>query len=64
MSIDWIGWSTERQEYRRARSNEAADENAVATFASRIMLNVRGLQEIRTISDFWYVSIRVLLGAG
>jgi hypothetical protein len=33
------------------RSNEAADEHAVATFAYRIMLNVRGLQEIRTISD-------------
>jgi hypothetical protein len=32
-------------------SIEAADENAVATFAYRIMLNVRGLQGIRTIRD-------------
>jgi hypothetical protein len=34
--LDWL--STERQEFWRARSNEAADENAVATFAYRIIL--------------------------
>jgi hypothetical protein len=39
------------QEFGAIRSNEAADENAVATFAYRIVLNVRGLQEIRTMSD-------------
>jgi hypothetical protein len=44
MSIDWIGWSTERQESWRARSNEAPDENDVVIFAYRIMLNVRGLR--------------------
>ena len=41
----------ERQSFDVARSNEAADENAVATFAYRIMLNVRGCREIRTRSD-------------
>jgi hypothetical protein len=37
--VCWNGKS-----FDSARSNEAADDNAVATFAYRIMLNVRGLQ--------------------
>jgi Multicopper oxidase len=55
-----LGGLLERQDFWRARSNEVTDENAVATFAYRITLNVRGLQGIRTISDSWFASIRVL----
>ena len=41
--MDWlVCWNG--KSFDAARSNEAADENAVATFAYRIMLNVRGLQ--------------------
>jgi hypothetical protein len=41
--MDWfVCWNGKT--FDAARSNEAADENAVATFAYRIMLNVRGLQ--------------------
>ena len=38
-SVCWNGKS-----FDAARSNEAAGENAVATFAYRIMLNVKGLR--------------------
>jgi hypothetical protein len=37
--VCWSGKS-----FDAAGSNEAADENAVATFAYTIILNVRGLQ--------------------
>jgi len=41
--MDWlVCWNG--KSFDAARSNEAADENAVATFAYRIMLNVRGFQ--------------------
>ncbi len=43
--VCWNGRS-----FEAARSNEAEDENTVATFAYRIMLNVRELREIRTIN--------------
>lgn len=41
--LDWLVYWNGKS-FDAARSNEAADENAVATFAYRIMLNVRGLQ--------------------
>jgi hypothetical protein len=53
--------SAERKSLDADLSNEAAAENAVATFACGIALNVRGLQEIRTTSDSQHASIRVLL---
>ena len=41
--MNWVVcWNGES--LNTARSNEATDENAVATFAYRIMLNVRVLQ--------------------
>jgi hypothetical protein len=41
--MDWlVCWNG--KSFGAARSSEAADENAVATFAYRIMLDVRGLR--------------------
>jgi len=44
MSIEWIGWYWNRKSLDAARSNEAAGENAVATFACGIMLNINGFR--------------------
>jgi hypothetical protein len=41
--MNWLVWWNGKS-LDAGRSNEAADDNAVATFAYRIMLNVRGLQ--------------------
>lgn len=41
--MDWLVYWNGKS-FDAARSNEAADENAVATFAYRIMLNINGLR--------------------
>ena len=53
--------SAERKSLDADLSNEAAAENAVATFACGITLNVKELQELRTTRDSQRASIRVLL---
>jgi hypothetical protein len=43
-TIKWIAWVCWNKSFDTARSNQTADERAVATFAYRITLNMNGLR--------------------